>query len=88
MTNVQLRAVMIHHLNNFNDEGVEVTEDTLHQEVLSDNDGFGAANSKSLYKGVIRWTLARNGHEDPDWPSKWMEMSVRDLAGALIPATA
>jgi hypothetical protein len=84
MTNEQLRAVMRFHLDNFNDEGVDVTDDTLHKEVLSDSDGFGAANSKALYKGAIRWTLARADKRDPDWPREWMDLSVTQLSLVLL----
>jgi hypothetical protein len=84
MTNEQLRAVMKFHLGNFNDEGVDVTDDTVHSEILSDSDGFGAANSKALYKGAIRWTLAKAEKRDPDWPRDWIDLSVADLAGALV----
>ena len=84
MTSEQLRAVMRFHLGNFNDEGVEVTDDTVHSTVLSDSDGFGAANSKALYKGAIRWTLAKADKQDPDWPRDWIDMTVTDLAGVLL----
>jgi hypothetical protein len=84
MTNEQLRAVMKFHLGNFNDEAVEVTDDTVHGTVLSDSDGFGAANSKALYKGAIRWTLAKADKRDPDWPREWMDLSVADLAAVLL----
>jgi len=84
MTNEQLRAVMKFHLGNFNDEEVEVTDDTVHARILSDADGFGAANSKALYKGAIRWTLAKADKRDPDWPREWIDMTVAGLAGVLL----
>jgi hypothetical protein len=80
----QLRAVMKFHLRNFNDEGVTITNATVHNEVLSDEDGFGAATSKKLYKGVIRWTLKTNGGTDPAWPDNWMDLTVTELADALL----
>jgi len=84
MTVDQLKSVMKFHLKNFNDEGVEINDDTIHHDVLSATDGFGAANSKNIYKAVIRWTLKKNGHEDKRWPDDWMDLSVKELAPRLL----
>lgn len=84
MTLEQLKKVMKYHLENFNDEGVAINEDTIHKQVLSDSDGFGKATSKRIYKAVIRWTLEKQGHEDRTWPSNWMELSVKELAPELL----
>ncbi|MCI0697314.1 hypothetical protein L0337_35580 [candidate division KSB1 bacterium] len=84
MTVDQLKRVMKFHLKNFNDENVAINDDTIHNQVLSEDDGFGSANSKQLYKGVIRWTLSSNGHQDKTWPSNWMELSVKELAPKLL----
>jgi hypothetical protein len=80
----QLKEVMKYHLKNFNDEGVMINDQTIHKDVLSANDGFGAANSKQIYKAVIRWTLKKEGHEDKQWPNNWMNFTVEDLAPMLI----
>lgn len=84
MTVEQLKEVMKFHLSNFNDEGVPINDQTIHKDVLSEDDGFGAANSKQIYKAVIRWTLKKQGHEDKRWPNKWMDLSVEDLAPKLL----
>ncbi|MCB9251169.1 MAG: hypothetical protein H6605_01775 [Flavobacteriales bacterium] len=84
MTQQQLEEVMKYHLSNFNDEGVEISNSTLHNEVLSDTDGYGNANSKSIYKAVMRWTLQKNGLDDRPWPANWIEMDVSDLAINLL----
>jgi hypothetical protein len=84
MTLEQLKEVMKYHLGNFNDEGVAINDDTLHKQVLSDEDGFGAATSKRIYKAVVRWTLKKQCHEDKTWPSDWMELSVKELAPKLL----
>ncbi len=84
MTRSQLRAVMRFHLKNFNDEGVAITNDTVHSEVLAEDDGFGAANSKAIYKAAIRWTLSNQGHADRRWPANWMDLAVTELANRLI----
>jgi hypothetical protein len=88
MTSRQLRAVMKFHLKNFNNEGVTISDDTVHSAVLSDSDGFGGANSKAIYKSFIRWTLWNEDEEDPAWPADWMDQNVRDLAEALLAAAA
>ena len=88
MTSQQMRAVMRFHLKNFNNEGVKISDDTVHAEVLSDSDGFGGANSKAIYKSFIRWTLWNEDQEDPAWPDDWIDQSVRDLAEALLAAAA
>jgi hypothetical protein len=84
MTQEQLQEVMKFHLTNFNDEGVEINNDTVHNTVLSDSDGYGAANSKYMYRAVIRWTMKRNGHQDKVWPSDWFDKSVSELASKII----
>jgi hypothetical protein len=84
MTQDQLQEVMKFHLSNFNDEGVEINNDTIHSAVLSDSDGYGAANSKYIYRAVIRWTLKKNGHDDKPWPSDWINKSVIELASKII----
>ena len=87
MTEAQLRSVMKYHLKNFNDEGVAINDQTVHDQVLSTTDGFGAANSAAIYKAAIRWTLWNADHKDPTWPANWLSLSVKDLATKLM-ATA
>ncbi len=84
MTVEQLKEVMKYHLESFNDEGVEISDATVHKDVLAESDGFGAANSKSIYKAVVRWTLAKQEHRDQPWPRRWMNLSVDKLARRLI----
>jgi hypothetical protein len=84
MTQNQLQEVMKFHLINFNDEGVAINDDTIHNTVLSDSDGYGAANSKTIYRAVIRWTMKRNGHIDKPWPSDWFSSSVKTLASKIL----
>ena len=84
MTQKQLKEVMKFHLSNFNDEGVEINDDTIHDTVLSDSDGYGAANSKSIYRAVIRWTMKKNGHQDKPWPSDWFNKSVEYLSSKIL----
>jgi hypothetical protein len=80
----QLKQVMIFQLTNFNDEGVSITEETIHKDVLSDDDGLGHINSRQLYYDVIRFTLKRKGHELKEWPGFWIELTVADLAVRIL----
>ena len=85
VTKQQLIMVMIYHLENFNDEKIVIDKKTLHKSILSDTDGVtSSSSSKSMYKGIIRWTLQKNGHKDNAWPSNWLELSVEDLASKII----
>lgn len=84
MTQQQLKEVMKFHLRNFNDEVVEISDNTIHNTVLSDTDGFGSSSSKRIYRAVIRWTMQHNGHEDNPWPSDWFEKSVEYLSSKIL----
>lgn len=84
MTIEQLKEAMKALLAHFNDEGVEITDQTVHNTILTEDDGFGSANSKRLYKAFVRWVLIRNGHEDRSWRNNWMQLSVQALAEKLL----
>ena len=84
MTQEQLKEVMKFHLKNFNNEGVEINDQTIHNTVLSNDDGYGAANSKRIYRSVIRWTLITNEHDDKNWPKDWFEKDVEYLSTKII----
>jgi len=83
MTSEQLCEIMKYHLKNFSTTDAEITNDTIHKDILSTDDGFGSANSKRIYKAFIRWTLLQAGEEDKTWPKNWMELSVVDLSKKL-----
>jgi hypothetical protein len=87
LTTEQLRSVMKFHLNNFNDEGVPIDDDTVLSDVVQPDDGFGAANSQAIFKAAIRWTLWNADHEDPTWPKAWPSETVRQLADDLLATT-
>lgn len=84
MTLKQLSDTMIFHLGNLSRKKKQVTEDTVHSEVLSSTDGFGASNSKNIYRASVRWTLKYAKKQDKPWPRNWMELSVKDLASKLL----
>ena len=85
ITNTQLRAVMQYHLGSFNDENVEITDDTVHNTVLSATDGDGAANSMNIYQLAIILTLKKAGHAPVVWPTNWMTLTVAQLSNILVP---
>lgn len=84
MTLEQLRDIMKFQLMNFNDEEVIINNDTLHKEVLNEEDGFGHVNSVQIYKDVMRFTLMKQGHKLKKWPEQWLELSVADLSELII----
>lgn len=84
MEQSQLQDVMKFHLRNLTKAKTEITEDTVINTVLSANDGFGASNSKNIFRGSIRWTIANAKLKDKPWPTGWFVMSVKDLAGKLL----
>jgi hypothetical protein len=84
MTVNQLKEIMKFHLANFNDEREKVSDETIHNKILSDKDGYGNASSQYIYKAVIRWTLRKEKHADVAWPVGWMKKSVKQLAPMLL----
>lgn len=79
-----LKEVMEFHLSNFNDEQVEITEDTVHSEVVSMTDGYPGTRSAQIYKNLVRWTINKNGDEVKEWPEDWLGQSVKALASVLV----
>lgn len=72
-------------LQAFNNENVEITNETIHSAVLADNDGFKPSlSSKKLYYGAILWTIWANGGKNVKWPTNWMGLSVQELAEFII----
>lgn len=84
LTSQTLRKIMRYQLAAFNDEGETLSDDTVHDTVLSADDGVGAANSKNIYRASIRWVLAQNGFPNAKWPQDWMSWTVTDLAAELL----
>jgi len=78
----QLKTRMRDLLLYFDDEGITITDDTIHNQVLSDSDGH-PLSSEELYNMVITQKLFVNGNPDRAWPSDWMGTSVDTLAGKL-----
>jgi hypothetical protein len=84
MTQEQLTAVMLNHMNNFNNENVKLNSETKLDEVLSTSDGYGAANSANLFKNVIRWTFWANKTKMKRWPGDWLKLTAPQLASKIL----
>lgn len=88
-----LKTHMKYYLSAFNDEQVDINDETIHETVLSSSDGVkGIANSKSQYQNFVRWSIIRAGKKegkkpkevDKPWPTDWMKQSVSQLAQSLL----
>lgn len=72
-------------LQAFNNEKLEITNETIHSAILAEDDGFKPSQSSSkLYKGAIMWTIWANGGKNTKWPIEWMGQSVQELAEFLM----
>lgn len=72
-------------LKPFNNEGVEVNNDTIHSAVLATDDGFTISSSSAkLYSGGLQWILWRNGGTKVKFPTNWMDQSVTELSEFII----
>jgi hypothetical protein len=78
MTQAQLRDVMKYQLTAFNTQGVTISDDTLHDEVLIDPE------AQKLYKGNILWTIHNESKKKKTFPSGWLSLSVTELAKRLV----
>src|SRR5688572_3982714 len=87
INNEQLRQVMRYYLDHFNSGGETITDETVHDTVLTTG-GDGLIDTKGLYEGSVRYTLNVSGGGKPVWPADWMPMTVAELADELLPAAA
>lgn len=72
-------------LQAFNNEKLDISNETIHNDILADNDGFRASQSSmNLYKGAIHWTVWANGGDKFKFPVGWMGMTVQELAEDII----
>ena len=83
ITNETLRQVMRYYLDHFNSGSATITDQTVHDTVLTSGGG-GLIDTKGLYEGSVRYTLSVSGGGKPDWPDEWMPMTVEELAAELI----
>jgi len=83
LTVEQIKAILRDQLRAFN-QNQPVSDQTVFNTILSDSDGFTpSTSSKRLFKALVRFALANNGHTDVSWPSNWIDMTVADLAAKL-----
>lgn len=71
-------------LQAFNKNKAEITNDTIHKEIINHGNSKKEALYKKLYEGAIRWTVYENEGKDTKWPSNWMDLSVTELAEFII----
>ncbi|MBD2723593.1 hypothetical protein [Hymenobacter armeniacus] len=84
ITPLALQTVMKYHLGSFNNTGVPIDDATIHEDVLSTNDGWGNAHSANVYRAIIRWTIKANGGVDKPWPSNWLKLNVIQLTARIL----
>lgn len=84
MTQEDLTSIMLYQLQNLNGSDENLPPDTVHSSILSDKDGYGAANSKNIYRNSIIFTLKKANKEIKKWPADWMSLTVSDLASKLL----
>ncbi len=84
MKQEDLQNNMRYHLNNLKKEPIEITDDTIHSDVLKTDDGFGAANTQNIYEYVVKDTFVLNDEEPKAWPENWPSLSVKELAAKLV----
>lgn len=69
----------------FNNEGVEINDDTIHDAILDADDGFTPnQSSQKLYSGGLQWVIWRNGGRKVKFPADWMQQSVSQLAEFIM----
>lgn len=78
-----LLMVMKNMLTHFDLNGNEITDETKHSDILNVQT-YGSLSSMELYKLLIRYTICLNGCEDKNWPANWLDLTVAELADALI----
>lgn len=72
-------------LQAFNNEKLDISNETIHNDILASDDGFRPSiSSMNLYKGAILWTVRSNGGNKFKFPSGWMGMTVQELAEDII----
>lgn len=79
-----LKSIVKKDLKRFNDENVEINDDTVLGSVLSTSDGYGPSNSANIVRGAIRWTFKNRGLKDPKIPKDWLSLSVKDFVSKLL----
>jgi len=85
LTYESVKDVIKDQLKTYNNESVEINDETKLNTILSPDDGFSTPQSSmNLFKGNIRWIIWVNGGEQVRFPSDWMKYSVADLAQLIM----
>jgi hypothetical protein len=71
-------------LQAFNNEKVEITNDTIHRDLLSGGGAKKEASDRMLYRGAILWTVFENGGGKIKLPGNWLDHTVSELADSII----
>jgi len=83
----QLKKLMLIHLKNFGVYSSPPTRQTVFETVLPNDDGYGTATSRRLFKGTVIRDLINNGHDSghsAKWPRDWVGKNIDTLAPKLL----
>jgi hypothetical protein len=58
-----------------------VTKDTVHEDILGDND---PRNEQVIYRGMISVIIKKNNETTPKWPNNWLKKTSAELAPVLL----
>lgn len=84
MDNEQLIADLLDKAERFNTSGTPATEDTVISDVLKSDHGPEGAKAPAVFESVIKWDIDNNGAEVKQWPTDWMSLTFKQLAGSLL----
>jgi hypothetical protein len=85
LTQQALVENMIKLMEVFNDEKVEISEETIHDDVLAPDDFQPKIRSSmNLYRFGLQWIIKRNKGTVPRFPSGWLGISVKALAEFIM----
>jgi hypothetical protein len=82
-TKEQLINTMIFQLNALKTGTQDINMKTIHEAILSYNDGYGIT-SKKIYELAIKFSIEKAKIKKVTWPTDWMKLSVSDLADAIF----
>lgn len=85
MTTNQLKNASIELLAAFNDEGLEITEDTILSSVISNSDQMPGVSSATMFKALIIWTIHHNNKPKKiKFPENWLSLTVAEFSAELL----
>ncbi len=83
LTDESLTKAMVSIMRDLSTTGSAISKKSVHGIELTDK-GFGTATPRRLYKSFVRFTVNTNGCEDVTWPTKWLKLTIEDLAPRLL----